>query len=292
MQFIRTLYCVDGNYRRLRGRLAAQVGCPTNTAGSRRFRASHPALFQATGFADHPYPVNLPPTLASSIDPDFVEFNQLPRFAAALDRLNRVYGSGKRFAIYNNEYGYITNPPNRSAPSGFVSPTTAAAYINWAEYLSWRNPRIASTMQFLLYDPDPIHAPEYGGFASGLIFWSGRHKPSYDAYRLPIYLPVTSTQRGRSLEVWGDARPARSYANPSVQVQYQRGSGGAWSTIRSLNVSDPAGYFDVRISFPASGSVRLAWTYPPTLSPTATGYGDPLIIGQTVYSRTTQITVR
>jgi hypothetical protein len=291
MQFIRTLYCVDRNYKRLRGRLAAQVGCPTDAAGSRHFRASHPALFQATGFADHPYPVNLPPTVASSTDPDFVEFNELPRFAAGLDRLNRIYGSGKRFAIYNNEYGYITNPPNRAA-SGFVSPTTAAAYLNWAEYLSWRNSRLASSMQFLLYDPDPIHAPEYGGFASGLVFWNGRHKPSYDAYRLPIYLPVTSTRRGRSLEVWGDARPAHSYANPSVQVQYQRGSSGDWTTIRNVYVTNPAGYFDLRINFPASGSVRLAWSYPPTPSPTATGYGDPLLIGQTVYSRTTQITVR
>ena len=28
-------------------------------------------------------------------------------------------------------------------------------------------------MQYLLYDPNPRKAPEYGGFASGLIFYSG-----------------------------------------------------------------------------------------------------------------------
>ncbi len=154
LQFIRTLYCVDSNYRELRGSAAAAVGCPTNAAGSRRFRSAHPALFRASGFADHPYPINQPPTEASSSDPDYVEFSELPRLASALDRVTRIYGSGMRFPIYNNEYGYITNPPNHSS-SHFVSPATAAGYINWAEYLSWRSPRIASTMQYLLYDPNP-----------------------------------------------------------------------------------------------------------------------------------------
>ena len=262
MQFIRTLYCVDASYRQLRGRAAAVVGCPPSPAGSRRFRAVHPGLFQAPGFADHPYPVNLPPTQASSTDPDFVEFNELPRFAAALDRLQRIYGSGHRFAIYNNEYGYITNPPNRSAVSRFVSPPTAAYYINWAEYLTWRNPRIASTMQFLLYDPNPFKAPEYGGFASGLLFYGGKPKASVDAYRLPVFLPVTTARRGHSLELWGDARPAHFYDDYTVQVQFQRGSRGRFRTIRTVRAGNPLGYFDTRIVFPASGSVRLAWSYP------------------------------
>jgi hypothetical protein len=277
MDFVRTMYCVNGAYRQLRGKAAAQVGCPTTAAGSRRFRAAHPALFQAPGFADHPYPVNLPPTRASSSDRGFVEFNGLVRFAGLLDRLAGIYGSGHRFAIYNNEYGYITNPPNNSPISRFVSPATAAEYINWAEYLSWRNPRIASTMQFLLYDPDPVNAPEYGGFASGLIFFNGTPKPALAAYRLPIFLPASTERRKHTLEVWGDARPARAFHNQRVQVQFQRGSAGAWSTIRNATTNS-MGYFDVRVGFPASGSVRLAWTYPSG--------------GQTVYSRTVKVTVR
>jgi hypothetical protein len=283
---------VDSAYRQLRGKAAAQVGCPTTAAGSRRFRAAHPALFQAAGFADHPYPVNLPPTRASSSDPGFVEFNELPRFAAELDRVQRIYGSGHRFALYNNEYGYITNPPNNSRISGFISPATAAQYINWADYLSWRNPRIASTMQFLLYDPDPVNAPEYGGFASGLIFFNGNAKPTLAAYRIPIFLPVSTQRRKHSLEVWGDARPAHAFHNQRVQIRFQRGSRGAWSTIRTVTTNS-MGYFDVRIGFPASGSVQLAWTYPPgsvTPSPGQPGYIDPLP-GQPVYSRTVKVTV-
>ncbi|MBV9415272.1 MAG: hypothetical protein JO363_09870, partial [Solirubrobacterales bacterium] len=213
MQFLRTLYCVDSSYRQLRALAAAVVGCPTSPAGSRGFRSAHPALFRASGFATHPYPVNLPPTQASSTDPDYTEFNELPRFAGALDRLQRMYGSGTHFAIYNDEYGYISDPPNRSLTSPdnthFVSPATAADYVNWAEYLSYRSPRIASAMQYLLYDPNPRKAPEFGGFASGLIFYSGARKPGYDAYRLPLFLPVTTARSpGQGLEVWGCLRPA------------------------------------------------------------------------------------
>jgi hypothetical protein len=301
MQFIRTLYCVDSSYRQLRGRAAAAVGCPANAAGSRRFRGANPGLFGASGFATHPYPVNLPPTEASSTDPDYTEFAELPRMGSALDRIQRVYGSGKHFPIYVNEFGYITNPPNHSLtalnPNGqFVSPATAAYYLNWAEYLSYRNPRIASTMQYLIYDPNPRKAPEPGGFASGLIFYSGVRKPAYDAYRLPLFLPTATAKSPRqSLEVWGCVRPAHyarldTGAPQRVQIQFQRGSRGAFRTLRTVTVTNVRGYFEARMRFPASGSVRLAWSYPtndPLLSP---GKVNPPE-GNTVYSRTQLVTV-
>jgi len=302
MQFIRTLYCVGSNYKQLRGRAAAAVGCPTSAGASRGFRGANPGLFGATGFATHPYPVNLPPTEASSTDPDYTEFAELPRMGSALDRIQRLYGSGKHFPIYSNEFGYITNPPNHSLtalnPHGqFVSPTTAAYYLNWAEYLSYRNPRIASTMQYLIYDPNPRKAPEFGGFASGLIFYSGVRKPAYDAYRLPLFLPVAAAKSShQGLEVWGCVRPAHyarldTGAPQRVQIQFQRGSRGAFRTLRTVTVTNVRGYFDVHVSFPASGSVRLAWSYPkndPLLSP---GHVSPPE-GDTVYSRTQRVTVK
>ena len=36
----------------------------------------------------------------------------------------------------------------------------------------------------------------------------GTKKPTYDAWRLPLYLPVTSARKGQRLQVWGCARPA------------------------------------------------------------------------------------
>jgi hypothetical protein len=162
--------------------------------------------------------------------------------------------------------------------------------MNWAEYLSWRNPRIATTMQYLLYDPNPtVGTPELGGFASGLIFYptvlGGTTKPGYYAYRLPIFLPSAHTRPGRTLEVWGGVRPA-PYAVADgqgaqyVQIQFAPGSSNAWRTLKTLPVTDPRGYFDAHVAFPSSGSVRIAWTYPPLdialASILVTGYTEPL----------------
>lgn len=283
LQFIRTLYCVNSSYQELRGSAASQVGCPTTAAASRKFRISNPGLFNASGFGIHPYPQNQPPTVELSSDPDFVAFPEIPRLETALDRLTRTYGSGTHFGIYNDEYGYITKPPN---PGNFVSPATAAYYINWAEYLSWKNPRIATAMQYLLYDPAVTKGAD---FASGLLFRNGAPKPSYYAYRLPLYLPSTSVRRGQSLEVWGAVRPApyeqRASGLPQeAKIQLQRGS--TWTTVKTVTITNAHGYFDLRVTFPASGQVRLSWTYPKT---------DPLLpsnaLAVTVFSRSQKITI-
>ena len=284
LRFLRDLYCVDASYRELRGSAARAVGCPATAAASRRFRVSNPGLFDATGFADHPYPHNKPPTVESSTNPNNASFARLPALERELDRLQRVYGSRQRFPIYDTEYGYITHPPGSASD---VSPATAAYYLNWTEYLSWKQPRVASTMQYLLYDPPPNpRMPDEAGFASGLLFATGRPKPSYAAYRLPLYLPVTSTRPGRPLEVWGCLRPARyaildSGQPQSGQIQFARGPHGAFAPVMSVAVSDPNDcYFDLRVRFPGSGMVRLAYTYPSQSG------------GATVYSRTVDVSLR
>ena len=263
------------------------MGCPSTAAGSRAFRRNNPGLFEASGLADHPYPHDQPPTTEPSRDPDIAPFPRLPKLEFATDRVQRVYGAYRRLPIYNTEYGYITSPPGHG---GFVAVATAAYYINWAEYLSWKQPRIASTMQYLLSDPPP--EPKSlggGGFASGLLFSDGREKPSYAAYRLPLYLPVVSSRRGRPLEVWGCVRPARYAAfdsdePQSAEIQFARRGSDVYSTLQTVLISDPCNcYFDVRMRFPSSGTVRLAYTYPPDAWSLA---------GTTVYSRSVAIALR
>ncbi len=268
LQFLRTLYCVDSRYRVLRGSAAHAVGCPADAGGSRRFRAANPGLFEATGLADHPYPQNQPPTIELTRDPDIAPLPRLGNLERAIDRAQGAYGSHRRLPIYNTEYGYITHPSNEGP---YVSPAKAAYYLNWAEYLSWKQPRIASTMQYLLYDPPLFPAiPGDGGFTSGLLFADGAPKPGYDAYRLPLYLPVTSARRGRPLEVWGCVRPAR-YAlldtgEPQpAQIQFAPSSGGGFRTLQTVLVGDFDNcYFDVRVELPrerdgAAGLRVSAW---------------------------------
>jgi len=269
LRFLRALYCVDARLRPLRGYAAALRSCPTAASGSRRFRSQHPALFSASGFADHPYAQGLAPNRSLAPDPDYADLPEIPRLERTLDHLQRVYGSRARLPIWNTEYGYWTNPPERVAR---INPTTAALYINWAEYLSWRQPRVRSYMQYLLVDP------ARGNFASGLLFKNGRPKPPLrDAYRMPLYLPRPGGRRGRPLEVWGDVRPAHlAGAGQRVAIQWRPRS-GRWQTVRLVGITNLRGYFDVRQAFRGSGGVRLVYSRP---------------AGGTITSRTATITLR
>ena len=264
LRFVRALYCVDGSFAPLRGQAATVRGCPADAAGSGRFRSDHPALFEATGFAIHPYPEGgLPPNQAVPDEPDFADLPALGNLERTLDRVVEAYGSSKRFPVYSTEFGYQTNPPEKLLRT--TTPTVAALYLNWAEYISWRDPRIASYDQFLLADPPTANAS--GGFATGLEFSDGRPKATYAAYRMPIFLPVTTIARGARAEIWGCVRPARFVMRDTqtpqrVLIQFQPRTGGAFRTLRTVTLTDPDGYFDVLQELPGSGTVRTAWTYP------------------------------
>jgi hypothetical protein len=259
LRFLRALYCVDSSYRQLRGESAKLRGCPANAAGSASFAAQNPALFHASAFSDHPYPQGLPPNTVTPDEPDFAELAEIPRLERVLDALQSVYGSSTRFPIYSTEFGYQTTPPDTEA--GTVSPQTAAVWLNWAEYLTWLDPRIRSYDQYLLTDPPR------GNFASGLESATGVPKPGFYAYRMPIYLPVTATDRGHTLEVWGGVRPAyfarRDTHRPQrVRIQFRPASGARFETVATITLTSRYGYFDVQQMFAGSGTVRTAWTYP------------------------------
>ncbi len=272
LRFLRALYCVDAAYHPLRGSAAATRGCPTSAAGSRAFRRANPALFAATGFAHHPYSLTTPPG-ARSPNPDWATLADLPRLERALDRLQSVYGSHTRFPIFLTEYGYETNPPRTQINT---TPAQQAAYLNQAEYMAWHDPRVHTLAQYLLVDAPPAGGAADSAFASGLVFTNLRAKPSFAAYRLPIYLPVRATRKGHSLEVWGCVRPARNGAVVYVGLQFAP-RGKPFATLRTLRIANGHGYFDVGQSFASSGSVRFAWTDPD---------------GQTFYSPTVSIRLR
>jgi len=305
LDFMRNMYCVDGNYHPLRGTAARLRGCPTNAAGSRQFRAQNPALFQASGVSDHPYMRWYAPNHEVNPDPtnhlstrDYTSLGVIGNLTRAMDRLVGAYGSGARLQIYDTEFGYITAPPkhspdpnNHSVKVYYLSPATAAGYMNWAEYLSWLNPRLHTFDQYLLYDIErPTRGNDWGGFASGLLTWNGMQKATYYAWRLPLYLPVTTARRGHSLEVWGCVRPAPfgvlDTGQPqTAQIQFAPHSGGGFTTMQTVTVGQGSScYFDVHLTFPSSGTVRLAYTYP---------LGDMLLgNGAQVLSRTVGVTVK
>jgi hypothetical protein len=164
--------------------------------------------------------------------------------------------------------------------------------MNWAEYISWRNPRVMSFAQYPMYDPvRPLKSNDWGGFASGLLTWNGVPKATYNAWSLPIYVPVTSGRPGQALQVWGCVRPALYGAHDTgaaqtAQIQFAQTASGPFTTIQTVTLSNSGScYFDVPVDVPASGTVRLSFGYPPA---------DPLLVPDRdqVVSRSIRMTVR
>ena len=274
LQFLRALYCVDTSYKPLTGEAATERGCPATAAASAKFAAENPGLFKASGVAWHPYPQGLPPNKVTPGEPDYTELAAAPNLEKALDRLQRVYGSDTKFPLWSTEFGYQTTPPDPEA--GTVTPEKAAYYLNWAEYLTWLDPRQKSYDQYLLTDPST------GYFATGLLTASGTPKPGFDAYRMPLFLPVTTGHKGQSLDIWGCVRPAPAAAHgthkaQSVQIQFSSGGTAPFKTVETVPITNEHGYFEVRHAFSSSGDVRLTWSYPH---------------GPEIHSRTVVITLR
>jgi hypothetical protein len=276
LRFVRALYCVDGNFHVLAGSAATARGCPSTSAASAAFPRAHPALFGASGFADHPYPQGgLPPDVRTPDEPDYADLAAIGNLESTLDHAMAAYGHHPRLPIYSTEFGYQTNPPE--ARSFLKDPTTAAYYLNWAEYLTWRNPRLRSYDQYLLTDPPPSSG---SSFATGLEFSNNTKKATYAAFRFPLYLPENTVAHGQTTEVWGSARPAVYPLRTSgrvapVHVEFAA-NGSQFRTLSTVPVHDAHGYIDTHVTFPGSGTVRLAWTPPG---------------GGTIYSRAAQITV-
>ncbi len=258
MPFLRALYCLDGRFHRLRSKAARMIGCPVG--GSRHlFVTRNPGLFYATGFAHHPYYFFWPPGHSAS-DPNFVPLADLSRLEHGLDRAFRTYGVRRQIPIYLTEYGYQTNPPD---PYEIVTPAEQASYLNQADYMAWRDPRVRSVAQFLLRDspPDsdfPRFDPQYwDSFQTGLEYVSGRHKLAYAAYRMPIWIPTTTVHRGARVFVWGQLRPARRPA--AAAIQWAPREGGRYRTIARVRTRNRRDFVTARVRLHASGFLRIRW---------------------------------
>jgi hypothetical protein len=261
--FVRALYCVDPGGHPLTGAAAAAVGCP-QSGDPRAFTAAHPGLFEATGFAHHPYSFFLGPAV-SMPDPNFVPLSDLGRLERTLDAAFRAYGVARTLDLYLTEYGYETNPPN---PFRGVSPDTQARYLNEAQYMAWRDPRVQALSQFLMYDspPDVRFKPGSLGywstFQTGLAYQNGVVKPSYPAYRVPVFVPDQTVSTGQPVLVWSMLRPAPSDSSQRADVQWRSARGAAFRTVATASVQNPTGALAVKVGVPGSGVVRVAWRAP------------------------------
>ncbi len=262
LTFLRALYCVGPGYAPLRGDAAAALGCPA-TGGRGAFVAAHPGLFEATGFAHHPYSFFLAPA-RSMRNPDFAPLADLSRLEGGLDQIFAAYAVHRRLPLYLTEYGYETNPPN---PYRGVAPATQAAYLDEAEYLAWLDPRVRALSQFELRDsaPNPAFRPGtvryWSTFQTGLEYLDGRGKPALAAYALPIFIARPRFSPGATVAVWAMLRAAANGTAQVGQIQW-RPPQGAWRTLTVAHTRDAGGVLLGAVRPPSSGLVRVAWVTP------------------------------
>ena len=96
------------------------------------------------------------------------------------------YGVRRSWPIYSTEYGFVTSPPQKGG-QGFFSPSTAAEYLNEAEYLSYKNRNVVELRPVPAQGPaEPSCRMHVGLFSSGLLTDKGKPKPALNAYRLPL----------------------------------------------------------------------------------------------------------
>lgn len=261
-QFIHGLYCVGSNLRPLTGNAASEIGCPTSGSRS-QFVAAHPGLF-GTGWAHHPYAFDVPPNRPYP-DPTWFTLQNLGSLERLLTRIYATYGQHPAGGVplYLTEWGEKSNPPNP-----YVTTTLAeqAEWINEGEYMTWRLPYVRSLNQFLLVDSPPKAGEPKGGvlywstFQTGLETMKGSPKPSYQAFRIPIWLPVA--RHGHSVAVWGQLRPANHTTTQQGVIDFRPRGSSSWSEIAHIQTNSPEGFIYNHVSIPSAGDVRLGWLEP------------------------------
>lgn len=238
LEFLREMACVDKRFRTFRGKAARKRGC-------RKFRA-----LPGAGFAFHPYTLAGGPTVKTS-HRDEVTIAYLHRLVKTLNRLgSKKRLKRRRMPVWVTEFAFQTDPPDP-----FQSPIRKVpGFMGMSEWLTWRNSRVASHAQYLLYDDRASGSgfARYAGFQSGIRFANRKAKPGvYNAYRLPFFVRRVGS---RKVEVWGGVRAAGK--GRTVTIQSRRGK--KW---RKLGTAKTAkrGYFrrTFRVSSPGKRKYRF-----------------------------------
>jgi hypothetical protein len=244
LRFIREFFCLDSRWRAFRGRAARVRGC-------QRYRR----LTGLTGFAYHPY---TRPNGPRGREPsrDDATIRSFGRIARALDiarRKGRI--GGPRLPIWNTEFGFQSNPPDRFQTALSRIPGFMAESELW---ISLRNPRVASYSQYTLTDtPMRAGGDFYGTWQGGLRFDDGRPKRGvYDGYRLPVFVRLLGPG---AVEVRGAARPGGAGAVVHVQ---QRPRGAGFRDLGGpLTVENARGYFRARFRISRAAQRRYRFVY-------------------------------
>jgi hypothetical protein len=156
LAFLRAVTCVNTKYKRTRS-------CPK---------------LKADGYAHHPYDFSHAPNYRYP-GADNVTMGTLSRLTSALDKLSRAgvlrKNGGGRMPLYLTEYGYF------SSGHRALKKSLRTRYLQQAQSIALKNPRVKSQLQYLLVSPPRSHRASF--FDLGLVTTSGKRNASYNALK-------------------------------------------------------------------------------------------------------------
>lgn len=240
LKWLREFFCIDTRGRALGG------------SAAKRHKCSGFKAIKSSGIAYHPYNAFGGPLATEKASRDNAAIGYLLRLEKLLDQAHKAkrLAAGK-LKIYSSEYGFQTDPPDRTTGNQI---SKVPYYLSASEYISWKDPRVATYSQYLLVDD-----AELSGFQSGLRFIDGTKKEAiYASYVTPFM--AFKTPSSSRITVWGKLRGKHS-GTVSVSLQVQQ-SGGDWSEVTTIPVSASSGYFMQDVAVPSANTknFRLSWS--------------------------------
>jgi hypothetical protein len=215
LAFLRSALCLNSHYR----------------------RAGSCGKVQMSGYAHHAYGKGVNPHYAAA-GADNVTIGALSRLAGALNKAAAAHAISFGVPIYLTEFG-VQSYPNRELG---VPVSTQAEYDAIAEKIAWGNPRVAAFSQYLLQD-DPLGGRPGSsvsggtvGFQTGLEYVTGKPKPLYAAWPVPLVVE----KRGHRFSLWGLVRPSKGATKVTILVR-RKGSKG-YRTLKTTG-TDSRGYW-------------------------------------------------
>ena len=243
---------------RCSGAAAARRRAARRAASPSAFVAANPALFEATGFAHHPYSFFLAP---SGLDAAIRTSRRCRTSAGSSRRSTRIFarlrGPPPAPDLYLTEYGYETNPPN---PFRGVRPRRQALYLDEAAVHGVEGPAGARAV--------PVPA----------LRLAARHDVPPGQQRVLVDVPdrarvcrtappsrrstptgcrsssPTRACNSGAMLVWAMLRPAPHDSSQHAQIQWQPAAGGGFRTLASVGTHSPNGVLVVHVTVPAPGS--------------------------------------
>ena len=160
--------------------------------------------------------------------------------------------------IYLTEFGWQTKPNKQLA----VSVANQAVFDAVSEHIAYSNSRVAAFSQYLLRD-DPVGGPPgsgvnggFVGFQTGLEYISGKPKPLFYGFRLPL----TVKRSGNRYSLWGLVRPATGVTHLQVLVLKAHAHKSV-NLARSV-ATNSHGYWTLNTSVSNAVSFAVRWRAP------------------------------